>query len=294
MMNSSKNTVLVTGALGLLGRYLCPILTRSGYNVYATARRNVPRDTKNGDIILVDLSFNNFIEKLPPKIDIIIHLAQSSNFRNFPNQAVDVFNVNIQSTALLLDYATSVGAKKFIYASSGGVYGKGSSAFNELEPLLSSNDLGFYLGSKACGEILVQSYSQQIETTIIRPFFIYGVGQKRSMLLPRLFDSIVKGSPIRLSGSQGLRLNPIHAYDAAEAILAATTITKKPIYNLAGPKTYSLKDICNLIGNFLGIQPIFENINSEDDDLLGDIAAMSEDLITPIRKLEDYLSDLRI
>ena len=79
--------------------------------------------------VVVDLSSDWKISELPTKIDVIYHLAQSDKFRDFPAGAPDVFQVNINSTAKLLDYAKKTGVKSFIYASSGGVYGNGKNLF---------------------------------------------------------------------------------------------------------------------------------------------------------------------
>ena len=77
----------------------------------------------------LDLSQNWSTDKLPRDFDVIIHLAQSSKFRNFPENALDVFNVNINTTAKLLDFAKNNSISKFIYTSSGGIYKKGKSLF---------------------------------------------------------------------------------------------------------------------------------------------------------------------
>jgi nucleoside-diphosphate-sugar epimerase len=53
----------------------------------------------------MDLSSAWSEDKLPSSCDVIIHLAQSPHFRDFPNSALDVFKINIESPARLLDYA---------------------------------------------------------------------------------------------------------------------------------------------------------------------------------------------
>ena len=42
---------------------------------------------------------------------------------------------------------------------SGGIYSQSKSKLNENSSIQKNNELGNYLGSKICGEILVQNYS---------------------------------------------------------------------------------------------------------------------------------------
>jgi len=65
--------------------------------------------------VVVDLSSDWKIRELPTNIDVINHLAQSDKFRDFPAGAPDIFQVNINSTAMLLDYVQKSGVKIFIY-----------------------------------------------------------------------------------------------------------------------------------------------------------------------------------
>ena len=39
---------------------------------------------------------------------------------------------------------------------------------------------------------------------------MYGVGQNRSMLIPRLFDNVKNSQPIQISGKDGIKINPIN------------------------------------------------------------------------------------
>ena len=113
-----NNKILVTGANGLLGRYILSSFLLHDYEVYALVQ-SIPRNT-NPDIkyIEVDLNSDWSYDDLPSNIDVIIHLPQSSKFREFPNYGMDVFNVNIKSTIKLLDYSTKIKLRHFIYASS--------------------------------------------------------------------------------------------------------------------------------------------------------------------------------
>ena len=153
--------------------------------------------------------------------------------------------------------------------------------------------MGCYLGSKICGEILVQNYSTFFTTSIVRPFFIYGSGQKRNMLLPRLFDHVRNCNSIDLIGGEGLKINPIHVEDAVLSIESLLEKNNSSIYNLAGPEILSLRQISEGFGNYLRERPVFNNINSSSANIIADISLMKSDLHTPLISLLDRIDDLK-
>lgn len=287
------SNILITGSSGLLGSSLVEKLSAEGHDLYCISRRNKFL-SNNIYHINLDLSSDFDIKKLPNEIDVIYHLAQSDRFREFPDGAIDVFNVNILSTAKLLEYARRTGIKKFIYASSGGVYGKSEDPFHENSPINPPGDLGYYLGSKACSEILVQSYASELQVVIVRPFFVYGLEQNRTMLIPRLFDNVASGNLIQLSGENGIRINPIHVIDAVNALIAVSETSESRTYNLGGPEILSIREISELFGKYLGRGPTFDLSKDSPQDLLGDISLMSKELCQPQIKLSEKVFELEI
>jgi UDP-glucose 4-epimerase len=291
---TKTTSVLITGANGLLGKRLCNKLVGRGFSVHAVTREAPCEQLDGVKYYPIDLSRPWRDSVLPDRVDVVIHLAQSTKFREFPHQAMDIFNVNIESTAKLLNYAKQSSVRQFIYASSGGVYGNGSYAFDENSPISPTGHLGYYLGSKMCGEILVQSYAEILkQVVVIRPFFIYGPGQNRSMLIPRLMDNIVARKTINLQGSNGIRINPVHVDDAAEAVIATLTTKNSATFNIAGPDILSIREICSGMGKILCCEPIYAFEENRANDLVADITAMRSLLCAPKRHLLDSLTDIR-
>jgi nucleoside-diphosphate-sugar epimerase len=290
---SDKKTILVTGANGLLGRYLLHSLQSSQqYDVEALVHLQPSAPIPGVSYHIIDLSSDWSTDNLPPKVDAVIHLAQSAHFRDFPAKALDVFAVNVASTARLLDYAYRAGARQFLYASSGGVYGSGKQVFRENSAIGDPGLLGYYLGSKLSGETLAQSYAAHMQVVILRFFFMYGTGQNRSMLIPRLIDSVKDGKSITLVGKEGLRINPVHVSDAAAAVTAVLKTKESAIYNVAGDETVSLKELCRKIEVLVGQEARFVESEGESMDIVADIAVMKQHLHKPIVHLETGLKDL--
>lgn len=277
---SNKEVILVTGANGLLGRSCCEILSRRA-SVVAVVRQEPKQKVEGVKYVVGDISLESTFELFPRRVNRIIHLAQSDKFREFPIQAADIFGVNVASTAMLLDYALKAQVKSFVYASSGGVYGSGKNAFKENLAINSQQDLGFYLGSKLCGEILVKNYSAYMNVQVIRPFFMYGKRQKRSMLIPRLVDSVRSHTPITLQGNEGLKINPIHVDDAVRCVVGLIEIDQSLTINVAGARVMSLREVAETIGQELDIMPQFNCQDAIPQDVVGDISLLQKLDLSP-------------
>lgn len=267
-------TVLITGSNGLIGSALLRQLTfEKEFELYCLGRNGEDKDAVR--FIVADLSKDWDEQVLPAKVDIIIHLAQSDKFREFPSFDLDVFNVNTYTTLKLLSYAKRAGVQKYIYASSGGVYGPSTQNLEESTPLVSNPDLGFYLTTKFCSEMLAENYKAFFDVNILRFFFVYGPEQKKEMLIPRLINSVKNGNPVTLQGENGLSLNPIFVEDAAQAVIA---IMKQPgscIMNVAGDELVSMRELCMRISAIVGKEPVFNvQLDKAASHLIADITKM--------------------
>jgi nucleoside-diphosphate-sugar epimerase len=271
--------ILVTGAGGLLGSHLVPLLREEGHDVIPATRG------------MIDLSRPLDPSRLPQRIDAVIYLAQSSRFREFPETAADIFQVNTAQPLALLDYARRAGAANFVYASTGGVYAPSAQPVTETSPLAAP--MGFYPASKRAAEVLAEAFQPHLHVTLLRFFFIYGAGQKREMLIPRLADSVLEGRSVALQGEEGLRINPVHASDAAKATAAAARLAQSATVNVAGPEVLSIRAMCETIGERTGRAPVFSHDpNATPPSLIADTRLMSQLLVAPERRFGDAIGEL--
>ncbi len=104
--------ILITGATGFLGARLLRRLAPT-HEICALVR-TLPPGTPAGITWLVqDLGAKAWAAQLPPSIDAVFHLAQSPRFREFPEQAADIYAVSAGATMHLLDWAAQAGARSF-------------------------------------------------------------------------------------------------------------------------------------------------------------------------------------
>lgn len=277
--------VLVTGASGFIGGYLVPALVASDHDVYALvrdARRLV--STRGVAVAECDLSRPLDISALP-EVDAIVHLAQANVA--FPDHANELYRVNTVSTQELLDYGRCVGVTRFVYASSGAVYGFSDHSFREGDSLVPHN---FYAITKINSEQLVEAYSSYFDTSILRFFFPYGSGQ-HGRLIPGLIDRVHQGRAVVLNGGGRPRINPIYIADVVRVILHVLDIKGHHVLNVAGDEVVDIRELTEVIGSVLNCKPVFESGTSSSlGDLIGDNHRMHELLgLLPLVSLAEGL-----
>jgi len=260
-----KQRILVTGANGLLGK--STVAKLSVNNLVTAVVRKTPANEliPNVKYIEIDLSSDWQHSSLPDEMDVVIHVAQSNKYKDFPSSALEVFNVNLASTMKLLEYGRSVAIKKFVLASTGGLYSQNRLPLTENSEIFSPDKLTHYLGTKLGSEIFATNYKPFFNVDILRIFFMYGPGQKSNMLIPRLISSVKGENPIFLAGDSGIKLNPIFVEDVADIISLRLVAHSSEIFNVSGQEVVTLRSLCEMIGNLTGKSPIFETQSSQPD-----------------------------
>lgn len=263
--------ILLTGGGGFIGQRLIPLLQERRHDVMCLLRDNAPCPP-GAEPIRADLARDQHI-KAPGAIDAVIHLAQSSRYRDFPAGADDIFSVNTASTARLLDLARRAGARSFVLASTGSVYGTQGGPCRE-DRFLAPAD--FYAASKLAAETLLQPYAGLFRVCALRLFAPYGPSQF-GRLIPTLAQRVRDGHPISLDGeADGLRFAAAYVDDVAAILLAAAEQGWEGVYNAAAPEPTSVRETAALIGDLIGVEPIFQRTGRpEPVSLIPDLDRLS-------------------
>jgi nucleoside-diphosphate-sugar epimerase len=121
---------------------------------------------------------------------------------------------------------------------------------------------------------------------------MYGKGQKRSMLIPRLVDSIRAGRSITLTANGGIQINPIHVSDVVKLLDKLIDSSGSFTLNVAGPEILSLKEIADIIGEKLGVKPIYEIKSNIGDNCIANTDLLKDLIYQPAEKFADKIDEV--
>jgi nucleoside-diphosphate-sugar epimerase len=249
--------ILVFGATGFIGPFVLQALAPR-HEVFAITRSAPPNDSRHVKWLQGDLLQSDLGTLLPDTVDAVLFLAQSREYRSFPERVHEIFDVNVQGMLIALEYARHFGVRQFIYTSSANVYRQSDAPISESAPLESTS---FYAQSKRMAEMLLESYAGYFSCRVLRLFTVYGPGQ-RNMLIPNLIARVQNACPIEVQGRNGLLLSPIFAMDLS-CIIRSLIERESPepgydILNIGGEEHLSIHNLALAIGVALNRTPCFK------------------------------------
>lgn len=118
-----------------------------------------------------------------------------------------------------------------------------------------------YLRSKAAGEAAVSEFNKKLAITIFRPSVIFG----RDDHFLNLFAMLIKLSPFIPLAKPDAKFQPIWVEDVAQCFVNAleNTATYGKIYELGGPKIYTLRELLQNVMTILGKQRPIIGLNDK-------------------------------
>jgi len=165
--------ILVTGGCGYKGHVLIPKLLENGHDVIAFDIQwfgNFLEPHKNLQTIKGDV--RNINEVPLSDVECIIHLASIANDPCGDLNPKLTWEVSALATMQLADKAKRSGVKRFIYASSGSVYGVKEEV--DVTEDLELDPISEYNKTKMVAERVLLSYQDDMIVQIIRPATVCG------------------------------------------------------------------------------------------------------------------------
>ncbi|MEN6496068.1 MAG: NAD(P)-dependent oxidoreductase [Thermoguttaceae bacterium] len=226
MSTKRAHRVLVTGGAGYVGAVLVPQMLQSGYQVrvldlflYGENVLDSVKGHPNLELIKGDIRDQGLVQSAVRGCDAVIHLACISNDPSVELDPALSHTVNYEAFGPLVQISKREGVRRFVFASSGSVYGVSDSPdVTEEHPLV---PISLYNKYKAmCEPILLAEQSTSFVPVIIRPATICGHSprQRLDLTVNILTNHAVNADKITVFGGTQMRPN-LHIQDMVDLYL---------------------------------------------------------------------------
>lgn len=261
--------ILVVGATGLIGSCVVDVLMHNKnaiYHVFAGGRNKTRaekifkkyEDKDNFDFIEIDVT-----KPIEWNIDFqyIIDAASGANPKLYSTDPVGVMKANFNGVDNLLSYGKEHGLQKFVYVSSGEVYGEGNGQkFTEdysgyVDPMQFRS---CYPSSKRAAETLCVSYAHQygIDVSVARPSHVYGphFTESDNRVYAQFIRNVITGEDIIMKSTGAQFRSWCYVVDCASALLYILLKGKSAeAYNIADDSSnITIRQLAEMIATISG------------------------------------------
>ena len=234
-MNDTPPPVLVTGAAGFIGAYVCRALRARGeavvgldnFNAYYDPRLKHDRVAAlcpDVEIRALDLGDRDGLAALFDEFGFVrvVNLAAQAGVRYSLTNPHDYVDSNLAGFVNLLELCRHRHVEHLVYASSSSVYGDSATPpFSEDQRIDKPRSL--YAATKAANELMGYTYAQLygLRATGLRFFTVYGPWGRPDMA-PLLFSrAVLAGRPIDVFNNGRMRRDFTFIDDIVAGVLAA-------------------------------------------------------------------------
>ena len=315
--------VLVTGAAGFVGKWLCAALVQDGWSVTAAAHSDSDvatalRTGPWGDLTEVswltgDLRDPGFMGRLfeVARPDAVVHLAAVSHVQHASRDPALAWEVNLLASVRLLHEAESARASgdldpTILLIGSAEQYGRQPDSAMPIREDAPQTPLTVYGATKAAQELAgLQAFrASGLKVIAARPFPHTGPGQEERFVLPAI---VARAEALRVSGSGGPmitgNLTPVrdflHVRDVVAAYIAMLHSGRPgTAYNVASGAGLSVREVVERVLMRTGVQAALQAdpalVRAVDVPVLvGDTTRLSADTgWKPTRGFDSILDDL--
>ncbi len=276
--------ICVLGGSGFVGSALVHRLSNAGYEVKVLTRR---REASKHLILLpqvqvveCDIHDDTALAHEISGADAVINLV--GTLQDSGKAGFDALHARLP--ARVVDICRNYGVHRLLHMSA----------------LQASHDApSAYLRSKAAGEAAVMKeavqaepllleHAHQVQVTAFRPSVIFG----RSDSFLNLFATLVKYLPVILLAKPDAKFQPVYVEDVASAFLLSleNTATYGQVYELAGPRVYTLRELVQYVAQVLGVKRRIVGLN----DTLSYLQAFAMELLPGRLMSRDNIASMQV
>ncbi len=249
---SNDECILVTGGAGLLGKEVITQLLAQGKNIRAIYNKTpLAFANQNVEQIACNILDVSTLAEVMDGITAVYHCAAIVTFN--PAKKREMYKINIEGTANIVNAALDAGVKKLVHVSSVAALGR----IRENEPITEAMNWteetsnSAYGQSKYLAEMEVwRGIAEGLDAVMVNPTIILGAGNWQEGST-KIFQSVYNEFPWYAEGTTGF----VDVKDVAKAMLQLmeSNISGQRFIISAANKTY--KEIFDLIAAAFGKKP---------------------------------------
>ena len=240
-------TILITGSSSYIAQNLIKVLKKRkidfiGIDSYIT------KESKK--FLRFSILDKKKIYKIKKKIDCIVHLAAISNTNDAEKNPDKCFNINVNGTLNLLNFAKNRKIPRIIFASTEWVYLNSKHKINECSQKINFYKIkNVYAETKFLSEMIIMN-SSFIKHCILRFGIIYGRRKKNFSVVEQMIKNLKYKDTFSIGSEKTMR-SFIHIDDIVKSILTALDFKNNCISDIQGPEKLTLKKIKDIIEKIL-------------------------------------------
>jgi len=245
--------ILVTGGAGLLGKELIIQLLQQGKQVRAIYNNTRLADFHSDSLQQLQCNILDVVglEEAMQNVEQVYHCAAVVSFN--PGRKEEMFKINIEGTANVVNAALDAGVKKMVYVSSVAALGRirENEPINETMNWTKESSNSAYGQSKYLAEMQVwRGIGEGLDAVMVNPVIILGAGDWNSGS-SQIFKTAYDEFPWYTDGSTGF----VDVRDVAKAMieLMNSSISAERFILSAENRTYA--EVFNLMAKAFGKKP---------------------------------------
>ncbi len=281
-------TYFITGGAGFIGSTLTETLLNEGNKVITIdnfcdfydpkiKEDNVKSflDNKNYKLYRGDIRNREDIKLIfdENKIDVIVHLAAMAGVRPSIENPILYQEVNGIGTGNILEEAKLHNIKNLVLASSSSVYGN-TKEIPFKENMIVDFAISPYAATKKANEVMAHVYHKLNKMNIImlRFFTVYGPKQRPDLAINKFTRLMLNNEEIPMFGDGTTSRDYTYVSDIVDGILKSCNYVMKnddvyEIINLGSNNPISLKEMIDIIGKTLNIEPKIKKMPMQPGDV---------------------------
>jgi UDP-glucose 4-epimerase len=263
-------TVAVTGSAGFIGSHLCDHLLAEGHRVVgvdnmATGRReNLATAEDHGAFTFVGVDVRDDALLEPFELhrpEVVMHLAAQSGVRPSLEDPDHDASVNILGSLNVLRCAAAAGARKIVYAASGGtIYGEPSDLpVTEARATGSHPQSPYGISKKAVLEYLdFYAAQRSLDFTALALGNVYGPRQDpdgEAGVISIFASALLSGRQPVVFGDGAQTRDYVYVHDTVRAFVLALDRAPHTLVNIGTGIETSVNQIHEMLASIIGVSP---------------------------------------